>query len=210
MTLKMKRFVKELKIMMGSLDIKWRPLFLAKVIDIRKDDQKTQKEKKQINIFFGTFFCIIALLVAATYFPDVKKMISSFFLIGYLYISFCATNNSLDIKKNNSGRKTKQKTGSFQELFYSPSVFTNIDCYVRNHYSSDKMMSTSDCRCLLDIIIEKELVRDKSLDPMVTLFRKQYHDLLPNYVNRAFTKVKFSLLQKQEMSEELFQNGSKK
>lgn len=208
----LKQLVKEFKILFGSLRFNWKKLFLVNVIDIRKDDEKTQKQKRFANAFFGGIFGLVAILVATFYAPQVKLMLSSFFLVAFAYIGLCAIMNALELKNNNSGRKTKNKIGSFQELFYSPSNFDTVDGYVKSHYSPDKKMATSDCHCLLEIIIDNQLVRDKSLDPMVTLFRKQYPNLLPPLnSNRAFTKAKIDPGQKKQMEEELsFQNGSKK
>jgi len=206
-----KQLKKKFKILFGTLRFDWKKLFLANTIDIRKDDDKTLKTKKFANAFFGGIFGIVAVLVAAYNAPHVKVMVSSFFLVVIAYIGFCAIMNALQIKLSNKGRKTKAIIGSFPELFYSPSDFETIDSYVTNHYSPENQMTSSDCHCILEIIIEKNLVRDKSLNPMVTLFVKHYPDLLPYKIsNRAITKAKVYEDQQQRMDKEMFQNSSKK
>ena len=205
----LKQFIKEIKILIGSFRFDWKKLFLVNVIDIRKDNEKTKREKRFANAFFGGLFGFVAFLVAAFYAPHIKLMISSFVLVAFAYIGFCAIMRALQRKINNSGRKAKAKIESFQELFFSPLDFDTIDGFVKKHYSPVTKMTTSDCRCLLDIIIEKHLVRDESMDPMVTLFHKQYPDLLPPYTNRAFTKVKIEPAQKQKMEAELFKSVPK-
>ncbi len=207
---KKKHYFKQLCDFVKLFHFNWKPWFLPASIDIRKDDEKTQKQKRIYNSFFGVLFGIVAVGAALSAIPDIKGMIANFFGVVLLYIAFCFIMNSLKIKANNSGRKPKRKYGSFSELFFSNRDFDCVDNYVISHYSKENQMSTSDCRCLLDIIIEKHLVRDNSMDPMVTLFRKQYPDLLPRYTNRAFTKVKIEPAQKQKMEAELFQNCSKK
>lgn len=206
----LKQFIKEVKILIGSFRFDWKKLFLVNVIDIRKDDEKTKREKRFANAVFGGLFGFVAILVPAYYAPSVKLMISSFVLVGFIYIGFCAIMRALQRKTNNSGRKTKPKIGSFQELFILPSDFDAIDGFVKSHYSPEKKMTTSDCHCLLEILLDKQLVRDKALDPMVTLFRKQYPNLLPDNTNRAFTKVKIDPGQKRQIEAELFQKCSKK
>lgn len=207
----LKQFIKEVKILFGSFRFDWKKLFLVNVIDIRKDDEKTKREKRIANAFFGGLFGLVAILVAAFYAPLVKLMISSFVLVAFAYIGFCAIMRALQRKINNSGRKTKSKIGSFPELFFAPSDFDTVDGFVKSHYSPEKKMTTSDCHCLLEILIDKQLVRDKALDPMVTLFVKQYPDLLPPKIsNRAITKAKIYDGQETSMTEELFQNSSKK
>ena len=55
------------------------------------------------------------------------------------------------------------------------------------------------------------MVCDKSLDPMVTLFAKQFPDIFPTGVtNRAITKAKVYKEQESNMEIQLFQNSSKK
>lgn len=207
----LKQFIKEVKILFGSFRFDWKKLFLVSVIDIRKDDEKTKKEKRFANAIFGGVFGLVAIIVAVFNTHPVKQRISSFILVAFAYIGFCAIMRALQRKINNSGRKTKPKIGSFPELFFAPSDFDTVDGFVKSHYSSKKKMTTSDCHCLLEILIDKQIVRDKALDPMVTLFVKQYPDLLPPKIsNRAITKAKIYDGQKPTMTEELFQNSSKK
>lgn len=193
-----------------SIRIDWKRLFLPAIIDIRADNEFDQKNKKRMNLFFGVLFGLMAILFSLKSFPDIRKMISVFLLIVIVYIGFCSYMQNYSFKKNNSGRKPKYKIASFQELFYEPSTFTTVDRYIKSHYTDNKKMTSSECHCLLNILVNENKVRDKSLDPMITLFRKEYPQLLVSTTNRAITKTTFYKEMESQMKACLFQDSSKK
>lgn len=205
----MNQALKEFKQLFGSFHLNLKKMFLVQDIDVRKDDEKKQREKRFANAFFGCLFGFVAIITAIYYAPDLRDMAFSFILILFVYIAFCTIMSSLQVKKNNSGRKPKKNIGSFPELFYDTSDFEIVDNYIKTHYSEKNPMTTSECLVILTVIIKEGKVRDKSLDPMVSLFLKYYPKITPSVTNRAITKAKFYKAQQSKI-EEMFQNCSKK
>jgi hypothetical protein len=199
----MKPFLKQLRDYLRLFHFDWKSWFLPQY-------KETRTYSKAFNIFFGALFGIMATLTAIVAFPDIKRMVTSFSVVVFMYIAFCAIMRSLKVKKSNSGRNKKQRIDSFPNLFVSLSDFDKVDRYVNRNYSKEGKMRTCDVHCLLEIIIKEMNIRDKSLDPMITLFAKQYPDVYPpDVTNRAITKAKIYEGLEPDMKNQLFQNSSK-
>lgn len=189
--------------LLGSVRFDWKRLFIPSVIDMNSQAPQEQKSRKWFNLLFETVFGIILVTVTLYQLPDMEKMIYSACMVVIAYVAFCAIMNSVILKKDNRGRKPKDKPKSFEDLFLDHSIFVKVDDYIRSKYTPENLMISSDCRTLLGIVIDNGWVKDDSLSPMAKLVIQQYSQILSFKTPRSVTGAKCFQEKEREIKNEL-------
>lgn len=206
------------KNLLGSFRFDWRHLLYPSTIDEKLDNNQLREHKKR-NIIWRSIFGLLALLTAIYYYPNIKGMISGVVLVFVMFVAFCAIMNSLSIKKSPAGRIPKKKPESLKEAFRKEKDFGIFNNFITQTYNSDKPLDGSGCISLIEVLIEKDLLFNKSKSPMADLIIKQYKEngilsfTSPRAVTKAgiddFTKKAFIDHLEKNKKEDEFHSSSK-
>lgn len=206
------------KNLLGSFRFDWRHLLYPSTIDEKLDNNQLREHKKR-NIIWRSIFGLLALLTAIYYYPNIKGMISGVVLVFVMFVAFCAIMNSLSIKKSPAGRIPKKKPESLKEAFRKEKDFGIFNNFITQTYNSDKPLDGPGCISLIEVLIEKDLLFNKSKSPMADLIIKQYKEngilsfTSPRAVTKAgiddFTKKAFIDHLEKNKKEDEFHSSSK-
>lgn len=201
----MRRFFKRI-----SFD--WKRLVLPMVIDKQNMTESEQRTAKYFNRAFGIgIFGSCFLLFILMRLPDIKGAVAVAVVWILFYVAFCAIMNSLRLKKSNAGRKPKQNEESFKDLFVNIEDYDVFDKYVCKHYSKERQMRSMDANILLNVLIEKEVLKNNALEPLAQLFINEYYPrgLVRPSTSRSISKTIPTSEKKAKIQAELQRESSK-